>query len=235
MAWRFDGQSDYAIIANHDALSLSANGSFGGWVYRTDDAGTGVDYVWMRGIYGGSPSWYLTWPQVGASYARRLRLAIRDGDGRYVYLYANDISPGGAWHHVIFAWNSDVLRCFLNGVLQAATAGLSHSVLPINPSGSPLYIARDTAGYERFPGYLAEWALWDRTLSAGEIAVLAAGKTPDWLAQGLAWYLPMRDKPVELVRGIPTKLIGAREIDHPRRFQPASQSWAARAQGVVSC
>ena len=79
---------------------------------------------------------------------------------------------------------------------------------------------------------MAEWAKWDRVLSAAEIAVLAKGVTPDCLPAGLAWYVPMRKDPVELVRGILVKLIGAIPVDHPPFFKPAPMGWAARAMGV---
>ena len=60
----------------------------------------------------------------------------------------------------------------------------------INPNAS-LFLGSNGSG-QHLPGQMAEWAKWNRALSAAEIAALAKGKTPDWFAAGLAWYLPMR-------------------------------------------
>ena len=100
----------------------------------------------------------------------------------------------------------------------------------INPNAS-LFLGSNGSG-QHLPGQMAEWAKWNRALSAAEIAALAKGTTPDWFAAGLAWYLPMRKNPLELVRNVPATLVGASPVAHPLHFKPAPMGWAARAQGV---
>ena len=44
MAWRFDGQNDYAAMAAHAALALPATGwTLGGFAYRVNQSGFGYD------------------------------------------------------------------------------------------------------------------------------------------------------------------------------------------------
>jgi hypothetical protein len=128
-------------------------------------------------------------------------------------------------------WDATALRLYIDGVMGEPNEELQDSIFPLAPNAT-LYFGRNTAATAYFPGRIAEWAKWDRVLSAAEIAVLVKGLTPDWFANSLAWYLPMRKEPVELVRGIPVKLIGAIPVDHPLHFKPAPMGWAARAQGV---
>ena len=135
-----------------------------------------------------------------------------------------------ASHSPISKWD-EVFRQYVDGVLHGSST--RSGFYYIDRPDALVFGASDLAAGTFFPGMLAEWAKWDRALSAAEIAVLAKGKTPDWFAAGLAWYLPMRKNPVELVRNLPVKLIGATPVDHPRRFKPAPMGWAARAQGVA--
>jgi hypothetical protein len=233
MAWRFNGQSGYAgmITTASNAATIASSGSIGGWVYRVDGAGTGADYVW--GQQAATARWYLAWPKNDAAWKPGTFLFyMKDANGSSTELYSSVAASTGAWHHVMVTWTATVLKFYIDGAVMADTASTSGLVFPFTVS-AVTYIGRHTTTALYFPGFMAEWAKWDRALSAAEIAVLAKGATPDWFANGLAWYLPMRKEPVELVRRIPVKLIVATPVDHPLHFRPASMGWAARAMGVA--
>jgi len=233
MAWRFNGQTDYASLAANAALSLPQNGSLGGWAYRADGAGNSVDYLLMHGATTANPYWFFAWSCDSAgSYPGRIRFYTKDSAGTIVYLYGESATASGVWHHVMATWDATALRLYIDGVMGEPNEELQDSIFPLAPNAT-LYLGRNTAASAYFPGRIAEWAKWDRALSLAEITVLAKGATPDWFANSLAWYLPMRKDPVELVRGIPVKLIGATPVDHPLHFKPAPMGWAARALGVA--
>jgi hypothetical protein len=118
MAWRFNGQTDYATLATNAALSLPQNGSLGGWAYRADSAGTGVDYLLMHGATTANPYWFFAWSCDSAgSYPGRIRFYTKDSAGSVVYLYGESAIAGGAWHHVMATWDATALRLYIDGVM----------------------------------------------------------------------------------------------------------------------
>jgi hypothetical protein len=236
MAWQFDGQDDYAALDDAPALGFpEGSWTVSGWVFRTDNAGASYQSLVSWGVYNAENSFNWGIPETDAPlYASQLGYRLRDADDMPTYAYSGVTMPVGAWHHVLlYRSGSKTFRQYVDGVLHGSSTRSGFWYID-RPDALVFAAQSDLAAGTFFPGMLAEWAKWDRLLSAAEITVLAAGKTPDWLAQGLAWYLPMRDKPVELVRGIPVKLIGAQVADHPRHLVSAPMGWAAREQGVTA-
>jgi hypothetical protein len=76
------------------------------------------------------------------------------------------------------------------------------------------------AGADRAPnGYIAEAAIWNRILSAGEITALASGASPIMLLNGLRNYLPVwgdGDPEQNLITDVKWSVSGAAQIaEHP--------------------
>jgi hypothetical protein len=236
MAWRFDGVNDHAYLADAPALTLGSNWTVGGWFQILSNAGTTGQYLVNWGAVTAYPSFdALVYKASSVTTPNKLRGRFFDseefGNSPATLLSSTSVGVSAAWQHVLWHRNGGEFTQYINGVANGSSS--PGEIGEINCSASMFFGTRsDFAATLRFFGQMAEWAKWDRALSAAEIAVLAAGATPDWFANGLAWYLPMRKEPVELVRGIPVKLIGATPVDHPLHFRPAPMGWAARAQGV---
>jgi hypothetical protein len=75
-----------------------------------------------------------------------------------------------AWVHVATTWDGTTVRLYVNGVLVTTT--LAPNTLPSNMLD--LRIGADSNGHNRFDGLLDELAVYDRTLSAAEIAAVAS-------------------------------------------------------------
>ena len=235
MAWQFDGQDDYAALADAPALTFPEGPwTLGGALLQIDNAGSGTQFLcsWGNLLETSSFNWWIN--EIDSSYSRQLSFRhVDDDDMDTVQVNSGTKTLScGVWHHVLLRRSGNVFTQYLDGVAAGSTT--RNGFYTINRSDTLFFGSRADLNATRFfPGIMAEWAKWDRALSAGEIAALAAGKTPDWFAKNLAWYVSMRDKPVEFVRRIPVKVIGVKAVNHPRFLQPLATSWAARAQGVA--
>jgi hypothetical protein len=99
-------------------------------------------------------------------------------------LYINDnLTTGGAatprfkWTHLAGTYDGAFVRLYVNGAPAAAPLALTG---PITADTTPLILGANGNGpgvgvTERFPGAIDELMLWNRALSADEIARLAAG------------------------------------------------------------
>ncbi|MBI2299738.1 MAG: glycoside hydrolase family 99-like domain-containing protein, partial [Armatimonadetes bacterium] len=87
-------------------------------------------------------------------------------------LKAPDPLSLGAWHHVAATYDNEVMRLYVDGreVAHLERGG------PVTPSGAALCIGSYATGHTRafFQGVLDEVRIWDRALTAEEIAALAA-------------------------------------------------------------
>lgn len=129
---------------------------------------------------------------------------------------SNSLAPlMGAWGHVAASYdNSNVANdpsIYVNGSLQS----LSEKQTPVgtaNPSASTWNIGRNGKTLE---GMIAEFAVWNRILTTGEIAGLADGYTPLHYPYGLVVYAPLiRDVIDYYNNGAPT-VTGALVQAHP--------------------
>ena len=232
MAWQFNGTTDYATLANAPALSLpDANWTVAGWVNWLDAAGTGYDYPVSWSTYANNPSFNLVLPEASCgTSARRPIFVLGDDDTTDITLMSTPGLPSVTWKHICLAREGTTFRVRVDNVVWAS--GSNSSIGSATVADALYFGGLSTLVFNRmFSGIMAEWAKWDRALSDSELAQLAAGKTPDWFADSLAWYLPMRKDPVELVRNIPVKMIGATGGRPPAIFQAVADKLGRASPG----
>ena len=84
----------------------------------------------------------------------------------------------GQVYHLVGTYDGSEVRLYVNGALEASTAASGS----IADYGQDLFIARftniDQDGVAYLPGAIDEVAIWDRALSADEIAELYSAGTP---------------------------------------------------------
>jgi len=234
MAWHFNGTNGYATIGDHAALTLKDAGwSVFGWVRINNNYnGRGYLVAWTTGA-GPMFMWSLRGNQFPTGPGK-MNFDVRDNDGSAAGMFPS--ATWGSWTD----WRHLGATCTAGGLITLYRDGASIGTTT-QAALNDIDVARYWligAQYSFTPdlfwrGDMAEWAKWDRVLSASEIAALVTGQTPDWFPQGLGWYCPMRDKPVELVHAVPVATVGITPIEHPRHFHPSPTGWAARAQGVA--
>lgn len=166
---------------------------------------------------------YAIWAWRNGTGTQRLFATGAPGDQR-AFAFANTVyefdaewttagqwtiaQPAAAqWHHVVITYDggaaSNTPSMYLDGVSQ--------SVTPIVPTGTRSantnpYLIGNRAGSDRvWDGLLADFAVWDRLLTADEITALAAGLRAGGFPTGLVEWIPMDDSPVTShVRSNPT-------------------------------
>lgn len=101
----------------------------------------------------------------------------------------------GAWHHVAITYDNKALKVYADGEVKKSTT-LTGGRLELANSGSKFTVgnrADDSPGGHRFAGGLDELRLWNRALTADEIAATYANRTPSAAETDPALALP---KPV---------------------------------------
>jgi len=222
MAWMFNGQGDHAALSPCASLLLGPAGTIAGWARRPDSSGVGADYLLSAGNYGAASSWYLNWNRASQYPYEKFRMTLRDAASHVVATYASAPLSEGPWHHVAVVWDPSVMRYYFNGALDPASVPMIGITLPFDPA-TPMSVGRLGAAY--FTGSLAEFAKWNRVLSAAEVALLARGVTAERIPAGLAWYLPMGPTG-ELVARVPTRHYGTQTVPDPWPFHRRRSSWA---------
>ena len=103
----------------------------------------------------------------------------------------------GVWHHVTAVRNSGTISLYIDGVFRlSATEGTQTPSYPINmQAGAMCYGSFSPPRYNPFGGKIDELRIYNRALSAAEIAGLAAGPLPVKLTSFTA---SMRDNAVSL-------------------------------------
>ena len=110
---------------------------------------------------------------------------------------------------------------YLDGVSQTITQLVGDPTGSLDTNADAYVIGnRGNDDARDFNGKLAEFAIWDRILGAGEIAALAAGFSPLFIPNSLVSYCPLVRNMIDLKNGAITDDATA-EFPHPRIIYPS--------------
>ncbi len=155
-ALSFDGSNDYVDLTN--ASTLGFQGSFTAMAWVRPDATGGAD----KTIFGTD--------QAGTNQG--LHLVIRDGKAHFGFYgndrYGNAPISTGIWTHLIWQYDAAVGRqsIFVNGALDVTETG--HGPF----TGNDIVKIGRWAGNRYFDGLIDDAAIWNRLLTADEIATV---------------------------------------------------------------
>lgn len=101
---------------------------------------------------------------------RYVRFLVDTDGGRYETITTTQIVDPNKWYNIVGVWTGSRLEIYVDGVLQknTATTGTTARL----PSDKIMRIGRDTATIRCFVGNIDEVAIWNKALSAAEIADL---------------------------------------------------------------
>ena len=149
----FDTTGKYAT---HPAITLGGAATWLAWVYRTSF----VSATWMAGGFGGTSKLGFT---AGKMFARFLNAGASDNT-------VAAPSPNAAWHMLTLTRGSDdVVRLYVDTTASVLFGGAAQS-----GSFGPTVLGIDNAFTQTLGGSLDEVAIWNRAITAAEVAALYA-------------------------------------------------------------
>ena len=161
---QFNGLNQYGNIEPDAALHAVGSGPFtvSAWVKTAFTGDWYRSLVTKYGHTGIIPFWGLGW-----SAANQLGFVGRDTDGTRNQAHTGAQALDNRWHHLVGVREIDhTLRIYLDGEWFASVSGLTGSMT----NDRPLQIAYH---YNTFvPAAVAGVGVWDRALTAGEVAAL---------------------------------------------------------------
>jgi len=208
---QFDGTSQYVSVATAPVTALPM--TIAAWVYADSTAA-----AMSIGMVGSAAS---TRCQIGFGSGGLPNAVTATTGGASVQAQSVTGLSANTWHHIVGTFTSSTDRkVFANGAqvgsnTSSSTIGTLDRVLVgarVNSSAVGLYWA----------GRIAEFAVWDITLSAADIASLAAGARPNRVRPGaLRLYLPLvgQASPEQNLIGLSGTLTNApTQVSHPRIY-----------------
>lgn len=222
MAWHFnETNGQYVTIGDNAALTLpDADFTIGGWVYLDDNIGTKYQYFLSWGDPSADPSFNLYFREHGIATDGD-KLTVRFNNSDPVMLSTS--APGEnttAWMYVCIYRSSDTIYLEIDNVAEGnVAAGVGK--FPIDVADSIYLGAREDLDEDRcLGGSLAEWAKWDRALSAAERAGLLRFSPKFY--PGLKWHCDMRRRYRERVVPLTVTNNNSTVVAHPPIIYPVA-------------
>lgn len=127
----------------------------------------------------------------------------------------------GAWHHVAVTYDNSLAAnapvMYVDGVSQTVTTAIP--AVGAYSSFADLWRVGNRGNHDRsFKDFLAEAAMWNRILTADEIAALAKGFSPSNFVRGRVLYCPMVRDAVDLSASAAASAGSTAVAAHPRTY-----------------
>jgi hypothetical protein len=134
--------------------------------------------------------------------------------------------PADSWHHVAMTWDGDLdpsgVHIYVDGVEATYDHDNQSAGTPISGDG-PWRVAAN------LNGRIAEVGWWNRVLTAGEMAALAAGYSPRFFLRGLKFAPDLRRETIDPISGRSASMYQVTVADHPPVLYPASARMSSPA------
>ncbi|MBP9751659.1 MAG: LamG domain-containing protein [Candidatus Moranbacteria bacterium] len=169
-ALSFDGVNQYVLGGNSSLLDMSGSLSVSFWIKPS--ANSGRDYIFAKRSGGGSPDNYNV-----ELYNNKVEIWTYDGSWRGVTSTSSVTID--SWENWVVTYSSGIVKMYRNGVLDKTDSTTFPVSLTTNTQN--FSIGGANTGASTFEGSLDDVRLYDRALTASEIAGLYAqgnmGKT----------------------------------------------------------
>jgi hypothetical protein len=169
-AFSLNGTNAYVRVTNSAVFDPTTAGSQDAWVkfnQLPSDAGHNMGIIGQGSFGRDFDLWALTDNKFGFYIAA-------GGDASGLFATSTTVIQTGVWYHVAGTWDSTGIRIYVNGVLENANTNANALNITRTPSGQPLEIGNQAFfGPVLFNGLIDEVEVFNRALSAAEIAALA--------------------------------------------------------------
>jgi hypothetical protein len=162
-----DGVDDRASIPDNAALRITGDITIAFWVARIANS---TDWTRLVGKGSFTQRNYGAW--IGPANGYRVLWQQTDSAGGLVLNVTSTTALGGGWYHIACTISGNTAQIYINGAADGApqtrigTPATSTDPLTFGYSGT----------YAAFPGALDDVRIYNRALSATEVAALAAGR-----------------------------------------------------------
>lgn len=223
MAYDFDGSGDYISITKSTAATDLSVYSYSFHAFVDSTATTNRCVFWMGG------SWEFTFGNFVQTNSGLGKMTMRAGFSTTPALWSVTQTNGQWQNHVITYDQSSSTNDPL-WYLDGTSTTVTENVAPSGTSNAAQDLAAFKIGaghdgsYEYFDGKIAELAIWNRILTAGEAAILGKGFSPLFIPNGLVFYAPMIRSIPDMKSGNVGTATNAVVFPHPRIIYPFSPS-----------
>lgn len=170
---KFDGVDDYVEIphsANQLGVNLSDGMSVAGWIKTRSDGETSLGNILDKssGISGANGF------MVNVASSGRVQIRIQTTP---VLSSAMSARSNNVWVHFLFTITSGMIgNCYINGVLSgSADVSVGGTLSSITTTNAMRIGNRATATDRTFDGFIRDVRMWNKVLSAADIAKVYAG------------------------------------------------------------
>lgn len=145
---------------------------------------------------------------------------------------ANSTVVASTWQHFVVTWDGGTaqtgIKIYKNGSEVGSYANGSDGSGTLTAAGGMVSLgAHKYRDLDTWDGRMAEFGLWNRVLSAGEIAALAKKYCPSFFLSGLKIYAPLVRDPYNLMSGDAGTLDGTTVVVHPPVIRPVGAVFAS--------
>ncbi|MBU0536635.1 MAG: LamG domain-containing protein [Nanoarchaeota archaeon] len=187
-AYDFDGIDDHILVQNSPSINFTTQPfSIEAWIYKRGPGPVVAgDKVYAIVVKGNSSLTAETTAYGLAQYDENFPWGLANVTGFTVSDGSNLLAAAGStqilpdsWHHVVGVWNTTDAILYVDGVQE----GSASAAVTVNPVDYNLTIGamqgNDTAAYgtSAFNGTIDEVKIYNRSLSADEIALLYSNRT----------------------------------------------------------
>ena len=165
-ALSLDGSTQYGTVADEASLDITDAITIAAWI---EPAKLATQHLVQKGTMGAPNGYELSLASTGKVFFRLNNTAATRIDS--TTLYPTD---GHTWMHVAVTWDGSDMRIYVNGVAEGGTVA---GPAAIATNSNPLVIGAVSDLTYKFQGAIDDVRIYNRALSAGEIAALA--ETPN--------------------------------------------------------
>jgi hypothetical protein len=158
-------KNDYLLIDDSPELNVSTQITIAAWI---KPSASGTQYVVRKGRHDSTNGFELSLSSAGKVFVRFNQAS--SGDAYRVDSTSKYPTTGSVWMHVAATYDGATIKLYVNGVLQAS----KNAVFAIAANNLPMSIGAQDDGYRGFAGSIDGVKLFNRALTAEEIAALKA-------------------------------------------------------------
>ncbi len=169
-AFSFDGIDDYVVVPDSPSLDITTQFTLDAWVYSKGNPGGWPDKAIISkvGGSGGNNGYQMGLTPDGANW-KVFCIFNANGEGWPANFVVGGTVTNNVWYHIACTYDNNDLKIYVNGILVGAKNVGAKSVVN---SSSTLRISGDDNDHAYFYGYIDEPEVFNRALTAEEIATI---------------------------------------------------------------